>query len=159
MPPRAWILGRIGGDGRNLSWHLKWLSVSSARSRQPKKKVLYTVTLYSKLLYTVTLCSKFTRVLTSGNFGQAPVVVFAAMGTLDGFGKVVLNLPRILDYQIRYASRLMQQGSGGVVSNDALDVFRAKIDESAEYRYNALKLFVKYDTNGDGRLCRYANAK
>jgi len=82
------------------------------------------------------------------------VVVIAAMGTLDGFGKVVLNMPRILEYQLRYASRLMQQGSGGMVSNDPLDVFRAKLDESAEYRYNALKLFVKYDANGDERLDR-----
>lgn len=83
----------------------------------------------------------------------APVVVFAAMGTLDGFGKMVLNLPRILDYQLRYATRVMQEGSGGVISNDPLDVFRSKLDESKEYRYNALKLFVKYDTNGDGRIC------
>ena len=28
---RKWILGLIGGDGRNLPWHLKWPSVSSAR--------------------------------------------------------------------------------------------------------------------------------
>jgi len=82
----------------------------------------------------------------------APIVVFAAMGTLDGFGKVVLNLPKILEYQMRYATRLLQQGSGAVVSNDPLDVFRSKLDESDEYRYNALKLFVKYDSNGDGRI-------
>ena len=82
----------------------------------------------------------------------APVVVFAAMGTLDGFGKVVANFPKILNYQMRYATRVLQQGSGAGVSNDPLDVFRSKLDASDEYRYNALRLFVKYDTNGDGSI-------
>lgn len=32
-------------------------------------------------------------------------------------------------------------------------MLRSKLDESKEYRYNALRLFVKYDTNGDGCIC------
>ena len=70
----------------------------------------------------------------------APVVVFAAMGTLDGFGKMLLNLPRILEYQMRYATRVMQEGSGGEVSNHP----RPHLQEQV---YQALKLLV-YDLGG-----------
>jgi hypothetical protein len=54
----------------------------------------------------------------------APVVAIAALGTLDGFGKMILNLPRILEYQLRYASRLMEQGSGttGVCERESVRV-------------------------------------
>ena len=82
----------------------------------------------------------------------APVVALAAMGTLDGFGKTVLNLPRILEHQMRFASRLMQEGNSAGIDLDPLGVFRTKVDESTEYRDNAMRLFVKYDTNGDGSI-------
>jgi len=47
------------------------------------------------------------------------------MGTLDGFGKMLLNLPRILEYQMRYATRVMQEGSGGEVSNHPPRILRS----------------------------------
>ncbi len=45
------------------------------------------------------------------------------MGTLDGFGKMLLNLPRILEYQMRYATRVMQEGSGGEVCQPPTPAF------------------------------------
>eukprot|EP00960_Hanusia_phi_P027194 746683-Hanusia_phi.AAC.2 len=81
----------------------------------------------------------------------APLVAVAALGTLDGFGKLVMNLPRIIEYQFRYANRIMQRGNG-CQPTEAIDVLRTKLDENKEYRFNALKLFVKYDTDEDGKL-------
>jgi len=81
----------------------------------------------------------------------APLVAVAALGTLDGFGKLLINLPRIIEYQFRYANRIMQRGNG-CQPTEAIDVLRIKLDESKEYRFNALKLFVKYDTDEDGKL-------
>ena len=65
----------------------------------------------------------------------APVVVIAAMGTLDGFGKIALNVPRILDYQFKYATRIMAVGNGpNGLDLDPLNVFRNKLEQSTSYR-------------------------
>lgn len=86
---------------------------------------------------------------------SSPVVLTAAaLGTLDGFGRLMVNIPRVLELQYAYANRLMERGSLDRISTDPVSFLRSKVLENAEYRSNVLRLFVKYDTDGDGMLTK-----
>lgn len=150
----------------------------------------------------------------------APVVTLAALGTLDGLSRVVLNIPKFLNYQYRYATSVMQRGSldtmtpvrrsfaddvqlvhhpcihassrrkiacvygvrgfylsvssallphvrvcslclqpsceagqdsvGESAGGEQVERLKTQLLESEDYRYNALRLFVKYDNDEDG---------
>ncbi|KAJ1496189.1 hypothetical protein T484DRAFT_1760024, partial [Baffinella frigidus] len=92
-----------------------------------------------------------------------PVVALAALGTLDGLGRVMRNLPRYMELQYNYAKQLLAQlcwnpqplctdsPKGGLEAVTDVDKLKQGILDSPEYRYNVLKLFVKYDVDGDGK--------
>lgn len=79
-----------------------------------------------------------------------PVVALAALGTLDGLGRVVRNMPRYMELQYKYAMQLLAQGGLEPVTD--VDKLKQGILDSKEYRYNVLKLFVKYDQDDDGKV-------
>ena len=79
-----------------------------------------------------------------------PVVALAALGTLDGLGRVLRNLPLYMELQFKYANQLLAQGGLEAVTD--VDKLKRGILDSPEYRYNVLKLFVKYDIDGDGKV-------
>jgi hypothetical protein len=64
-----------------------------------------------------------------------------------------MNVPRFLDFQYRYANRLLSAGSLAPAM-DPLSRLRQLLGERTEYRFNVLRLFIKYDLDGDGRLSR-----
>jgi len=82
----------------------------------------------------------------------APVVTLAALGTLDGLSRVVLNIPKFLNYQYRYATSVMQRGS--MDNQSPVERLKMQLMESEDYRFNALRLFVKYDTDEDGLISK-----
>ena len=63
-----------------------------------------------------------------------------------------MNVPRFLNFQYRYANRVLSAGTAPAV--DPLSKFREWLGERTEYRFNVLRLFIKYDLDGDGRLSR-----
>jgi hypothetical protein len=79
-----------------------------------------------------------------------PVVALAALGTLGGLGRVVRNMPRYMELQYKYAMQLLAQGGLEPVTD--VDKLKQGILDSKEYRYNVLKLFVKYDQDDDGKV-------
>ena len=79
-----------------------------------------------------------------------PVVALAALGTLDGLGRVMRNLRLYLELQFKYANQLLAQG--GLEATTDVDKLKLGILDSPEYRYNVLTLFVKYDIDGDGKV-------
>jgi hypothetical protein len=65
---------------------------------------------------------------------SSPVVLTAAaLGTLDGFGRLLVNLPRVLELQYAYANQLMERGSNKIYA-DPVTYLREKMLQSDEYR-------------------------
>jgi hypothetical protein len=66
---------------------------------------------------------------------SSPVVLTAAaLGTLDGFGRLLVNLPRVLELQYAYANSLMERGSLNRIYADPVTYLREKMLQSDEYR-------------------------
>lgn len=76
-------------------------------------------------------------------FLSAPVLVITALATTDGLKAFLLNFPKVVLYLWR---------SRTFPSDDSLVALREVLDLSDQFRNNALRLFVKYDSNGDGKL-------
>ncbi|KAJ1468240.1 hypothetical protein T484DRAFT_1920652, partial [Baffinella frigidus] len=76
-----------------------------------------------------------------------PVVALAALGTLDGLGEFCGT------------SRGLEVATdGGLEAVTDVDKLKQGILDSPEYRYNVLKLFVKYDVDGDGKALHVRTA-
>jgi hypothetical protein len=66
---------------------------------------------------------------------SSPVVLTAAaLGTLDGCGRLIANFPRVLELQYAYASRLLETGSTGTSTNDPVAFLRSQVLEKDEYK-------------------------
>mmetsp|Transcript_22125 Transcript_22125/g.45117 ORF Transcript_22125/g.45117 Transcript_22125/m.45117 type:complete len:554 (+) Transcript_22125:181-1842(+) len=96
--------------------------------------------------------SEVTMGLTVLGALTAPVVTLAALGTMDGVSRVVLNIPKFLNYQYRYATSVLQRGT--LNAQSPVESLKSKLLENKDYRMNALRLFVKYDADEDGLITK-----